>query len=239
MRIQSTTNYHQFKDIRGNREINRVHLNKLVKSIEDNDMLEANPIIVNDLMQILDGQHRLLAAEKLGVPIHYVVIPTGNISEVQLFNSNLRAWTMINFLNSYIARGNENYVELKKFMDKTGLSLGISLMLFSGTSKAKNGRSTVNDFKNGDFTTNFKEFAETTYKAIKKIAPFCDDVSWNDREMVSAMMLVHRAGITYDDLIEKIERSGMRIPRFATRKPYIRLFEDILSYKKKTPVRLI
>ena len=242
IKIEQTTNYGKFKTIRGNREINRVHLGKLCKSILENDLLEANPIIVNEKFQILDGQHRLLAAEKLGVPIYYVVTPTGTggIAEVQLFNSNLRAWNMKNYLNSYIERGNLNYVELQDFMDKTGLSIGIALLLISGAQgKSRNGRSSVNEFKDGTFKATFKDFAYDIYKKLVEIAPYCEDNSWNDRELVSAIVMAYRAGISHETLIRKLDATGKKIPRLATRRQYIRFLEDVLGYKAKTPVRLI
>jgi len=242
IKIEETTNYGKFKTIRGNREINRSHLNKLCKSILDNNLLEANPMIVNEKFQILDGQHRLLAAEKLGIPIYYVVTPngTGNIAEVQMLNSNLRAWSMKNYLDSYIERGNLNYVELQDFMDKTGLSLGIAILLFSGAQgKSRNGRTIVNDFKDGVFKATFKEFAYDTYKVLMDIAKYCDDNSWNDRELVSAVVMTQRAGIKHEILLEKLDKSGKKIPRLATRRQYIRFLEDILSFKMKSPIRLI
>jgi len=240
MKILKTTNYGQFRTIRGNRSTNRVHLTKLVKSIDENDMLEANPIIVNERMYVLDGQHRLLAAEKLGVPIYYVVVQIGGIGEVQLLNSNLRAWTMQNFLDSYVERGIEPYVKLSEFIDRTGLSIGLALLLFTGGKlRSGNGEKPITDFKNGDFKGEFKEFAEDVYKALMEVAPFCVDNSWNDREMVMGLITAYRAGIKQEDLIRKLQLSHVRIPRLATRRQYIRVLEDILSFKSKAPARLV
>lgn len=242
IKIEKTTNYGKFKSIRGNREINRVHLNKLCNSILENNLLEANPIIVNEKFQVLDGQHRLLAAEKLGLPIYYVLTPNGagSIAEVQMLNSNLRVWSMLNYLNSYVARGNSDYVELQNFTNNTGLSLGIAILLFSGAqSKGRTGNNVINSFKDGTFQATFKDFAYDTYKALTSISKYCDDNSWNDREFVSVLVMTQRAGIKSETLLLKLDTSGIRVPRLATRRQYIRFFEDVLSYKAKTPVRLI
>lgn len=242
IKIEQTTNYGKFKTIRGNRAINRTHLKKLSESILDNNMLEANPIIVDERFKVLDGQHRLLAAEKLGLPIYYVVVKfaTGHISEVQMLNSNLRAWSMNDFLNSYVERGNEDYIKLKKFMENTGLSRGISVMLLEGA-KGKNmhGRGGTKDFKEGLFKASFVDFAEDIAKKLTELEPYCEDGVVTDREFVSAIVLVYRAGITHEKLLEKLKASGKRVPWFNTRRQYIRLLEDILSYKSKTPIRLI
>jgi len=240
IKIEQTTNYGKFKTIRGNREINRVHLSKLEKSVADNNMLEANPIIVNERMYILDGQHRLLVAEKLGIPIYYVVVPSGGMPEVQRLNSNVRNWTMQNFLDSYVERGNENYIKLKEFMDRTGLAIGLAVLLFNGAQKKTKGAdSYVQVFKDGDFKVNFQQFAEDMFQSLIELTPYCDEESWQDRAFVTALILVYRAGITQETLLGKLKSSSIRIPRLATRRQYVKLLEDVLSHKNKAPVRLI
>ena len=51
------------KEIGGNRVPNPQHVKRLCSSIKENGML-CNPILVNEKMQVIDGQHRLLASKE-------------------------------------------------------------------------------------------------------------------------------------------------------------------------------
>lgn len=238
--IQQTSNYDKFRDIRGNREINRKFLTKLVVSIGDDNMLDLNPIIVNEKMQVLDGQHRLLACKKLGIPVSYIVAKNGGIRQVRMFNSNARIWGMKNYLASYVDLGEPEYLKVQTFIDKTGLSLGVSLMLLNGNrSRTKNEDSLIKRFKEGDFKADQEEYAYDFYKKLIAISKYCEsDSVWKDRDFVTALGLVYKSGISHKELMEKLERS-QRIPGLKLRRQYIRLLEDILSYHRKSPVRLV
>jgi ParB-like chromosome segregation protein Spo0J len=68
-----TTDYKLFKINKLNRIVQTGHIEKLKKSIEKVGYLKYNPIIVNEDMEIIDGQHRYFACVKLNLPIYYEV----------------------------------------------------------------------------------------------------------------------------------------------------------------------
>ena len=70
-KIHSTTDYNQFKYIKGNREVVESHVKTLSDQIAKKDF--QIPIIVNEKMEVCEGQHRLEAYRLLGVPITYIV----------------------------------------------------------------------------------------------------------------------------------------------------------------------
>lgn len=236
--IKQTTNYDMFKDIRGNREINRKHLKKLQESILDKNMLDLNPIIVNEEMRVLDGQHRLSACKNLNIPVSYIVADNGGIDEVKMLNTNVRNWTMKNFLDCYILRGLEEYQKIQRFMDKTGSTLGVAILLLTGN-RTKSTDSVIQDYRNGDFKATHEQYAYNFVKDTKELAQFCNDDCYRDREFMTALGFVYRKGFTHKDLMEKIVKSRARFMGLKTRKQYIRKFEDVLSWKQKVPVRLI
>ena len=55
--VCETTNYSMFSYMVGNREVVHKHVLNLAKSIKVKDL--EIPIIVNEMMQVCDGQHRL------------------------------------------------------------------------------------------------------------------------------------------------------------------------------------
>jgi hypothetical protein len=81
--VYITTKYSQFKILSDNRDVNSLHVKRLVESF--NDMHLVCPIIVNENMEVIDGQHRLQASIETGLPIYYIQVPGYGIREVQRF----------------------------------------------------------------------------------------------------------------------------------------------------------
>ena len=156
--IKKTENYQMFKSLLGNRPIVKAGLAHLKQSIQKRNMLENNPINVNEQMQIIDGQHRLEAARELGLPIYYAVITGAGHEEMLLKNVNQRMWSHDYYLKSYISMGKGAYIELAKFLEKYKLSLSTSVGLLTGDLAQKNDK--LEDFKLGSFEVTDREFAE-------------------------------------------------------------------------------
>ncbi len=69
--IYETTNYDLFRLVNGNRIVNSLNYTKLIKSIEQKQLLI--PICVNEKMEIVDVQHRFIACKEFGKSIYFYV----------------------------------------------------------------------------------------------------------------------------------------------------------------------
>ena len=85
--VYSTDNLEIFNQMKGNRPPNVQHINRLCDSIKLNGVLQ-NPIIVNEFMDVIDGQHRLLAAKKAKSSIFYIIVDGYSLNQVQILNLN-------------------------------------------------------------------------------------------------------------------------------------------------------
>lgn len=101
MEIKSTNDYEQFKLLRENREVNKTHAAKLAASIQLNNLLHVNPIIVNHSMFVIDGQHRLEAAKILSIPIHYTVIDDSEDNSALFLLQTSKQWTITDYVEYY------------------------------------------------------------------------------------------------------------------------------------------
>ena len=102
MDILETKDYAMFKFFENNRKV--IKVDHLIESLKKENLLSVNPIICTKEMYIIDGQHRLTAAKKLGIPVFYTYY-TGNSAPdglVELCNSSQRTWKPENFLQFYI-----------------------------------------------------------------------------------------------------------------------------------------
>lgn len=115
--IKSTKDYSIFKKLIGNRNITDARVNKIIKSINKVGYIP-NPIIVNENMEIIDGQGRLEALKRLGLEVEYIVVESTGINECISMNLNQTNWNLMNYIVSYASRKNENYIKLLKLLQE-------------------------------------------------------------------------------------------------------------------------
>lgn len=147
--MEKTTNYDMFIFRNDNRsEIKQSHVNKLVQSIKARNLLEMRPISVNGKMEIMDGQHRVLAAKALNVPIYYRVDQSFTGEDMLALNVS-KSWGLPDYLNYYVKNGYQEYIKLNDFNIKNKMNIRTSLTLTSGTS-----HEISTQFKNGTYKFN-------------------------------------------------------------------------------------
>lgn len=134
--IQVTADYSQFKLMNGNRAIS----GKRVKKIEDSIRLVGfvpAPIVVNEKMEIIDGQGRFMALKKLGMPIYYIVVPGTGLQECIAMNISNTNWKLIDYIKSFADYGDINYIRLSKLIDDHS-GIGIDNILTAATGHIDN-----------------------------------------------------------------------------------------------------
>lgn len=96
----------------GNRVIETNHVKQLKREMQRNpDLLAANPILVNEHLFIIDGQHRFMAAKELHRPVFYIISDGTTINETRHLNTTQRRWTLLDFARSYADSGKKDYVQ--------------------------------------------------------------------------------------------------------------------------------
>ena len=122
-KIQKTTDFNLFKRILGNRTKNQVQITKLINSFSESpELFKATPIIVNERMEVIDGQHRLEAAKALGQAIYYIVVEGLSLPEIQKLNSSTKTWTPVDYAISFSEKGNKHYQTYLDFKHKFRLT---------------------------------------------------------------------------------------------------------------------
>jgi len=132
--IQKTTEYEKFTFINGNRTLNPAHLSRLAMSIAKKNMLEQNPIIVNKKLEVIDGQHRLFVCQQSKLPVYYVVVDDAGIDEIMELNTNVRKWSLPDYIDSQVVVGNRQIQWFKNFCDDYGLAPTAGMILVTGSS---------------------------------------------------------------------------------------------------------
>lgn len=115
-KIESTKDYEKFKFILGNRSVLRTHVNNLIESISQCNLLHVNPIIVNENFHVIDGQHRLLAAKQLDIEIYYMIIESGDseLNQIHHLNKHSKNWSTKEYVESHAALGDAGSIAILK-----------------------------------------------------------------------------------------------------------------------------
>jgi hypothetical protein len=133
--MKSTKDYSIFKEFSSNREVDPKHVNRLVRAIEKKNLLHVNPIICDTQMRVIDGQHRLAAAQILQVEIFYIESEVDR-KDISILNSNQKNWRAMDYINYYTIEGVKSFIELSRLMNKfPEISLSALLTLSNGENR--------------------------------------------------------------------------------------------------------
>lgn len=110
MKVQKSDTYSVFQTIKGNRGIKKSHVSRLKEAIaKDAESTKYTPILVNEKMEVIDGQHRLMALQELDLPVHYLQVEGLGLEDVQRLNSLSKTWTPVDYARSYAEKGKKDY----------------------------------------------------------------------------------------------------------------------------------
>lgn len=100
--------YAHFKLKDGNRDIRLSAVKKISNSMRNNGWL-GSPISVNKSMEILDGQHRWMAAKRAGIPVRYIIVDDMDVEQIREINSAQTKWKQSDIIKSKADTGDVNY----------------------------------------------------------------------------------------------------------------------------------
>ena len=122
--VYRTYNYSKFKKMKGNRKVSEERVNTIIQSIRSIGRLPT-PIVVNEKMEIIEGQGRYEACKRLGLPIEYIIVMGANIGDCRVINQANTPWGEEDYIDSHIESGNTNYINAKALHDLGFTYLGI------------------------------------------------------------------------------------------------------------------
>lgn len=235
--VFQSTDYKKFRNIQGNRSLNELKIKRIIKEIETgNDVLDHVPILVSEnkkSLDIIDGQHRFEIAKLLKRPVHYIVRPEISLLNIAKVNSNVEKWKPVDFINCYIATGNDNYQKLSNYIEDYQIPLGVSLMLLSkGMLKHDgSGGNTWNtlkaQFESGTFEVKYMKQAKDIAEACAK---FRDFKGWNSRGFVIAICKVLAADVVdFEEFSSKVAANIKDLQSKSNYKEYLTALENIYN----------
>ena len=192
--VYVTKDYSIFKRLVGNRDIPESRISKIVESIQTIGWIH-NPIIVNEKMEVIDGQGRLTALQRLKMPVEYIIAEGAGNKECVYMNMNMVNWKLPDFIKSYAEQGNENYQRLLSLMEKyADGNLNIIFTAIYRISKAK-----TREIKSGILQLTEEQY-EAAIPRLEYIKPILEEI--DDKKLPGSVTTLMQTLIYYYDYPE-------------------------------------
>jgi hypothetical protein len=195
------------------------------------------PIIVNEKMQIIDGQNRLEARRILTLPVPYIIATGMTLSDVQKINSTSKLWNSDDYTRSFIEQGNEHYRTYQDFRTTYGLPHEVSILLLAG----RGSRATRRDFIRGEFRIHDLEGARTMGSLLQTHVRAVWPLGWKDSYFVRALYIANsRIGFEMDRFISALPAQRHLLQIYRSVDQFLLMIEDIynsVAGRKKVAIR--
>jgi hypothetical protein len=254
MKIQTTTNYGQFNFLLANRSINESKVKNLAHEIAVNGLKV--PIIVNERLEVIDGQHRLQACKQVKEPLKYFVSRGATVADAAAANQAGSNWNKRDWIDYHAARGNQDYLKLQtwiahcKSMGVISLDAAILFAQNNATTKTlykKDGQiidkkvagSVLlgNQLKVG--TWQFGD-EKTAFQLLEMYCELSETAAWTNKKLfITTMIRVSRiSDFNLKWLLKQIKKYPQKWYNCVNGDAYIAMIEDIYNYNRNRSNRL-
>jgi hypothetical protein len=233
MQIEQSNDYGRFKILQFNRRISKGHVAQLVEAFQEKpNILQYRPILTNEKLEVVDGQHRFEAAKSLGYPIYYTVGKGLNYKDAQKFNALQRNWTPIDYAESFAKAGDKNYQKYLDFRKRFCITHNVTVAYLAGNTAAATDSAS---FRNGAFKVANEKTAEKHCIMLTEVGDKVPEF-WNRKEFgIAYFTLLNHPDYDHKHFLYKLAAHHAKfLARYENMQDYQRAFERIYNFK--TPV---
>ncbi|HSQ87996.1 ParB N-terminal domain-containing protein [Romboutsia sp.] len=215
-----------------NRQLSSVNLRDLTKSMSKKQLMI--PANVTPKGELIDGNHRLAVAKKLGLPYYYYISEDGTLDDRIGTNANMRRWDANNYLQEHIERKNEEYIWLKKLCNRCNMTIDGLLLVISKISETQL-PIIKEEFKNGTLKIEKRDFIEMFINDLTDFAFFKE---YKSSRFVSAFLdLYMYPRYNHDTMLTSIEKYGKDLVSQRTTREYLSVLSKIYSKCTKSKIK--
>lgn len=230
--VYQTEDYSIFEKLIGNRSVEPSRAENLKKSFKEIGY-RMNPTMVNEDLAIVEGQGRVEACKQLGLPVFFVVDPGAGPRECAVMNTNMKKWTIFDYINMYDDGGNESYKRFNQLLkDYKGLP-------FKAIYSALTGLAEFNDVrvKNGKLKVSEEQYenARNTLDFFRRLEPICKRMTGGtpDKFYFAAGFCFAHPEIDKEKLVKKLDDCIRWDDRITTTIDALRKFEEYYNKNAK------
>ena len=246
-KILFTTNLGIFKFHEVNRKCGETPESKnRIKEIANSmkvDGLLPHAIVITNKGYIVDGQHRVKAAEDAGKGIYYIIDESvsntskGIFNAAKKYNRTAKVWSKEDYINGLSTMGNEHYITLENFRKEYPMFSLTEALMFLANSGTKYPKKI--DFADGKFKVNNLELAREMANNLLKPKEYFPK-GYNQSNFVRTMITImdKKKEFDFKRFYHKVQlRPGM-IFRCGNKEQYAEMIENLYNYKTGDKVNL-
>lgn len=202
--VYRTNNYKLFKYLDGNRNVEMTRVKKVVDSITNNGYI-LNPIVVNEKMEIIDGQARRVALEQLNMPIDYVVAYGAGVKECIALNKYSTSWGVANYINSHADLGEISYIYFRELMKEYSGKFNINTIYLAIKNKCRAGGK-ADELMNGTFSCSQEEYemARRTLDSFEPIRKIINNIPGTNFLYMALVWMTRRDEVDKKRLLDRV-----------------------------------
>lgn len=242
--IQKTDDLSIFKKSKFNTDIDNLNLKKIILSIKSKNMLELRPILVNSLMEVIDGQHRLEACKHLGLPIFYTISEEVRDEDMILLNNNQRCWRLKDYVNFHAKKGKSSYIKIIDMCEKYELPVE-HLICVIGRNSTKERRRIKEGTIDWDLNPLEIEIREAKQN-IDRVLSYLDQKMFGNKYYfkgqairVGLIKLMQSKLFNMDIFIQKLDFGISRVHACSKVKDYYEMFRSIYNFRNHDPIEAV
>lgn len=225
--VYSTTNYEMFKKLEGNREVFEQRKKVIMESIRENGWIR-NPIVINEKMEIIDGQGRYEALKELKLPIEYVIAEGADIATCIALNVKQKNWNSKDYIDCYAETGNVHYSKLKEIIETYGFGQEEAIIM------AGNGLSdcgTCRIVKGGEFKIIDEDSLNERLEFMRESLTYIEKTCGRRRSWVAALKMVFYSNLIDNKIfIDKLKKYNNFIVPCVNVRQVLGCFEKVYNY---------
>lgn len=231
-KIFETNEYKMFKFRKDNRPVGQSNVAEKMESIKK--VGQVNPIIVDTSFFVVDGQHRLTACMKLGLPVKYTVDETfRSTADVAHIQGQHQKWNIKDEVHSF-SQSNENYKVYEEFK-KAYPEFAHTILLIVLSGSTNRDKHIESDWHNGTFVVKEKVKAQKTLENLRALGRFYK--GYNKRGFVLAILRVQSVkDFDMSRMLRKMPKRCKEIMDFSRTEDYIEVLEDMYNWKEQKKV---
>ena len=228
--LRMTTKYDMFNEHPHNRDISSTKL--LEKSMKRYGYDPGFPIRciynLDGQLQVTHGHHRLYVAEKLGLPVWYIICDRN----IELFSSEgaNRQWNSMDYATARTRGGDDVAAEVLEYHKTTGIPLTACVGMFTGNYSGSG--NAMQQFKDGTMKITTREHA----RLVAHVVNACKEagVSWASRNgFVCALSLcIACSQFDVSRFVSKVQSHAHMMHVCRTQDEYLQMIESV--YNRQT-----
>lgn len=241
-KLLCTTEYGMFTVHEFNRDVKKI--GPLLASMKRHGFIPAYPLHCQrncrpDNLIVKAGHHRLEVAKTLGLPVYYVV--SDDEASITELESATNTWKMLDYVSSYARQGKDAYVELLRWANNTGISIGHCASMLAGEQASSSNKNT--ELKAGTYkvTSTGRELMGKV-GSIVQVASKSNIAFARKSAFVNALSMVClMEDFDHDRLMQKISQSPHLIQDCPTTDMFLSEIESAYNNRlsEKVPVAFL